>query len=266
LLEQKTFGKAKAAAAGIIILGAATLLSSTLFISSFFTIVGFSLVFWGAILLYIIPTKSNLAMLVSAVAEPASANIERILSENEFHQKGIYVPTKYIDSNSEHFRKLSKHESTESVVIFVPKASLSYDTSRGKQLAPKSGLYISPPGQALCKIFEKQMGKSFSEISLQQFTTIFPNILTSSLKLAQSVNIRIEKNIITIEIIKSLLEQICQETDKYQQTHDQVGCLLSSAIACALAKVIDKPLTINNETRNLQAKVTNTQFSYMSDF
>jgi hypothetical protein len=266
MTDQKIFGKVRIAIAGIVALGILTLVSSAVFLSSFFSLVGISLIFWGTILFYIVPTKSNLAMLVSAVAGPASANIERILGENEIYQKGLYLSTNYINSNRERFKRLSRYESIGNIVIYVPaSANLSPNDNLKLNTAPKSGVYITPPGEALYKIFEQQLGKSFSEITLQEFTTIMPIILTKRLKLAQAVDVQVEKNSVTIEISQSALEKTCQETDKHQQTHKQVGCLLSSALACCLVSVIGKPVTIDSEGRDLTSKVTRINFTYLAD-
>jgi hypothetical protein len=42
---------------------------------------------------------------------------------------------------------------------------------------------------------------------------------------------------------------ICEENQKYPKTHEQVGCLLSSAIACILSKASGKAVIIQNESQ-----------------
>jgi hypothetical protein len=263
LSEKNSFGSVKGAIVGIILLGAFTLILSVFFISSFFAIVGFSLIFWGAILLYVIPTKSNLALLVSAAAQPGSANIEGILSQKGLVQKGVYMSTDFIITNSGIFKKLTDLEKTESTLVFVPMEShASKDTSYSEGVSIKAGIYFIPPGDALCAFFEKQMGKSFSRISLKEFGATIENVLIKRLKLGESANIQIDENAVRIEIVKSLFERTCQETDNQPKTHKQIGCLLSSAIACALTKVTGQPVIIKNETRNPQTRITQITYLY----
>ncbi len=248
---------------GVILLGVLTLISSIFYVSSFFAIVGFSLTFWGTILLYIIPTRSNLALLVSAAAQPGSASIERILSQKGLVQKGIYLSKDFINSNPGIFKKLIGFEKTESTIVFVPEEShASEDTDYSVGVSIKAGIYFIPPGGALCAFFEQQIGKSFSNIPLKEFGATMENVLIKRLKLGESANIRIGENTVKIQIVKSLFERTCQETDNQPKTHKQLGCLLSSAIACALTKVIGQPVVIKNETRNPQSRITEITYLY----
>ena len=261
--ENNNFGSAKVAVVGIILLGAITIITSTLFVSSFFAIVGFSLIFWGAILLYIIPTKSNLALLVSAAAQAASTSVERILIQKGLVQKGVYLSIDFINSNPGIFKKLTSIEKTESTIIFVPEeTNPSEDTSYALGVSIKDGAYFIPPGGALCTIFEQQIGKSFSYVSLKEFGATMENVLIKRLKLGESTNFQIDENTVKIEIVKSLFEKTCQETDNQPKTHKQIGCLLSSAIACALAKVVGQPVIIKNETRNLKTRITEITYLF----
>lgn len=264
MAKKKQSNLDKAAVLSMIALGAATLIISTFYTSSFLAILGFALIFWGAIILYITPTKQAFFELLSAAAEPSSANIERILIQFSLNQKGIYLPP---TSNVGLHDGWSQLQNTESSLVFIPETSnlplpeLEENSPRPK--TSSGGIYVTPPGQALCKIFEQQAGKSFTRIDLRQLQTILPRIL-KGLQLAETVDIQTRENIITIEITKSVLEQICHETSKNQpRTHKQLGCLLTSAIACALAQVTGEPITIQNETRDPQTRTTQIQYQIM---
>jgi hypothetical protein len=248
LPKKKQSNLDKAAVLSMIALGAATLIISTFYTSSFLAILGFAIIFWGTILLYTTPTKHVFFELLNAAAEPSSANIERILAEYSLNQKGIYLPPN--PNNAGLSNGWSLLQNTGSSLVFIPETSnLPLPKPEENSPRPKNsgngGIYITPPGQGLCKIFEQQAGKSFTKIDLRQLQSILPRIIIKDLELAETVDIKTEENIITIEITKSILEQICQETSKNQpRTHKQLGCLLTSAIACALAKVTGEPITI----------------------
>jgi hypothetical protein len=249
----------------IIALGVATLLISTFYTSSFLAILGFSLIFWGAILLYTTPTRPFFFELISAAAEPNSANTERILTEYGLNQKGIYLPPESRDTGLSN--RWSLLQNAESGLVFVPGASNSTLPKPNGTIASfenngSSGIYLTPPGQGLSKIFEIQAGRSFTKIDLRQFQRILPKIL-EELELAEKVRIQTEEKIITIEITGSILIQICKETNLHPRTHKQVGCLLASAIACSLAKVTGERITINNENRDFQTKTLQIQYQIM---
>jgi hypothetical protein len=250
----------------IIVLGVATLLISTFYTSSFLAILGFCLIFWGAILLYTTPTKHVFFDLLSAAAEPSSANIERILKEYGLNQKGVYLPP--TSSNVGLSNRWSPLQDSESSLVFIPETSnLSLpnhaENLEGSEKNRNKGVYLTPPGQALCKIFELQADTSFTRIDFRQFRRILPKIL-KELELAETVDIRTEENMITVEVKRSILDQICKETNIHPQTHKQVGCLLSSSIACALVKVVGEPITIQNENRDPLTKTIEIQYQILT--
>lgn len=265
--KQKQSNLTKASVLSMIALGAATLLISTFYTSSFLAILGFALIFWGTILLYTTPTKPVFYELLSAAAEPSAANIERILTEYNLSQKGIYLPP--TSSNAGLSNRWSLLQNTESSLVFIPETPnlplpKTEENIAKSKTSGNGGIYITPPGQGLCKIFEQQAGKSFIKIDLRQFQSILPKILIKELELAETVDIQTEENIITIEITKSVLDQICKETNNQPRTHKQLGCLLTSAIACALAKVTGEPITIQNENRDPQTKTIQIQYQIMA--
>ena len=260
-MSEQSFSKA--AVLSIILLGLVAIIVSAFLLSSFFAIVGFSLVFWGTLLLYIIPTKNNFALLMNATAEVASANIDRMLTSTSLSSKGIYIPTEHVNDKLPTFDHSNKRKSIDNVVIFIPNSSrISMDNVLELQLSLNDGLFITPPGVGLCKILEHQMGRPFSKVNLKQFISVMPSVLTKSSKFAESVDMLLEERALTVKVVKSIFEPTCRESNKQPQTHTQVGCILSSALACALAMVIHKPVTIDNETRDLESKITQTKYIF----
>jgi hypothetical protein len=251
----------------LIALGALTLVISLFYTSSFLALLGFALIFWSAILLYLTPTKPVYLELLNATAQPGMANIETILDEYNLTQKGIYLPTKSSSTNLIDYRSLIQNK--ESCLVFLPETPnaepVKQEANAARLESSKSGgVYITPPGEALCKLFEKQAGKSFNEISLQKLQSILPKVLTESLEFVETVDIQQDKeNIITVELTKSIFERICNEANNHPRTHEQVGCLLSSAIACALAKATGRPIVIEKEVHDQQQGTTQIHYRIM---
>ncbi|RPJ27419.1 MAG: hypothetical protein EHM25_11105 [Nitrosopumilales archaeon] len=239
----------------VIVLGIAALISSIFYASSLLAIVGFCLVFWGALLLYIVPTKSNyLAIFLHASSEVANANIEKMLSAYGSHQHGIYLPAKWVPSM----------KNVDAIPVFVPKKLIEQNKLNEKDLLSIPGLYLTPPGAGLCRILETQVGNSFSNINVQQFLEIIPSLLTKITGFAEVAKAQISENTLTIELTKNMFDATCQATDEEPQTHKQVGCLLSSSLACAIAKVTNTPVMITSEVRNLQAKTTKIEYRVLA--
>jgi hypothetical protein len=71
-------------------------------------ILGTAIVFWGAILFYILPVKHVPLAFIAASASSNVNNIERILFEFDLSEKGVYLPPKNL-------------KNIESSLIFIPK-------------------------------------------------------------------------------------------------------------------------------------------------
>ena len=230
---------------------------SAFYVSSFLAILGVAIIFWGAILLYITPSKHVPLTLLNASANSNASNIERILSEANLAEKGFYLPPKNLTN-------------IESSLIFIPetpKTPLPKPEEITEKLLPKrkDGVFLTPPGLALSQLFERQLGVSFTKTDLAHVQRVLPKLLIEGTELAEDAEIQIKNNTITIEITGSILAGVCQETNKNPKTHEQVGCLLSSAIACALAKATGKAITIQKETQSPNLKTTRIEYQIVEE-
>jgi hypothetical protein len=229
-----------------LITGVAMIVLSTLNDSSFLAIVGVSVAFWCILLLFFTPTKRAFLSLLKASANAGGSNIERSLMEFNLVEKGIYLPPQ----NLRNF---------ESSLVFVPKTNGAVlPTSREKAdklfNEKKTGLFFTPPGLALSEMFENELGLSFRKISLPQMQSLIKRLF-HNLKFAEDAEVRIQDRTITLEITGSIFNTLCNEASISQpRTHAQIGCILSSAFACAFAKASDKPVTIQKDTLNHDTK------------
>ncbi len=238
-------------------LGVVIVATSAFYSSTYLALLGVAIIFWGVILLYVTPSKHVPLTLLNASAEATSANIERLISELNLSEKGVYLPPKNL-------------KNTESSLIFIPKTSKTplpqpEETNEKLLSNEKTGalIYVTPPGWALSRLFEEELGFSFTKTDLNQIQTKLPKILVEGMELAEKAEIQIQGNTVTVEITGSVLDEICRQTDSQPKTHKQVGCFLSSAIACALAKSTGKPVTIQNETRNQETKTTQIEYEML---
>lgn len=228
---------------------------SAFYVSSLLAILGVSIIFWGIILLYVTPSKHVPLTLFNASHEGTAANIERLILELNLSESGIYLPPRNL-------------KDTESSLVFIPKTPQTPlptpDEPNQKQLTnQKTGAFVTPPGAALMRIFEEALGDSFTKTELSQIQNKLPKLLTQNLELAENVEIQIQDNTVEVEITGSVLNEICKQTDSQPKTHNQIGCLLSSSIACALAKATGKPTIIQNEIRNQETKTTHITYQIL---
>jgi len=212
---------------------------SCFYISSFLAIFGLTIVFWGVILYYIKSSNQVPLSFITAVSTSSVDNLNRFLSEIGFTQKGIYLPpNKLLDP--------------ESSLVFIPKEPFqplpeSEEITNNIFTSKKEGILLSPIGYGFMRIIEQKLGKSFSKLDLQTFQKQLPRLLVDDLGIVENLEIHAEKNFVTFEMAGNKFTDECNQTQKYPQVHYGVGCILSSTLACALAKVTGKPVTINNE-------------------
>ncbi|MCW4004941.1 MAG: hypothetical protein NWE95_13635 [Candidatus Bathyarchaeota archaeon] len=248
----------KIAVITMLALGVSLTLASAVYASSFLAILGVSLIFWGAILLYIAPTKQVPLTLLTASVTANSLNIERILAEHGLTHKGIYLPPKNLID-------------IESSLTFIPKKPneplpKSEDTTDEKLTSPTtSGVFITPPGLALSKLFEQELGVSFTKTNLKYLQEKMPRLLVENMGLAENVDVQTPNDTITVEITNSLFSSVCQENRKLPLTHNAVGCLLPSAIACAFAKATGKPIVIADERQGTDDNTTTIEYRILEE-
>lgn len=220
--------------------------------SSFLAILGVSVSFWSMLLLFFTPTKQTFIALLNASAIASGSNIERSLLEFNLAEKGVYLPPQ----NLLNF---------ESSLVFIPRTSQTplpgpNETNDKLFTEKKNGLFFTPPGLALSNMFENQLGVSFRKISLPQMQEAIMK-LNRKLKFAEEAQIQIKDRIVTLEVIGSIFNTLCHETRNDQpRTHEQIGCIFASAFACALAKVTDRPITIQKDTLNTDTKTLTIEY------
>lgn len=242
----------------MLIAGVASILVAAFIPSSFLAILGTALIFWGVVLLFITPGKHVPMALLNASSASNSDNLERVLSEFGLTAKGVYLPPENL-------------KNAESSLIFVPKEDNVHLPSPDEitekiTSKDKNGIYLSPPGFALSSLFEKEIATSFAKVDLAFLQNRLPRLLVENLDLAQKAELEVQGKTIIVTLTGSLFSNVCSETDKQPHVHAQIGCLLTSALACVLAKTTGKPITIQDETRNPETKQTIITFSVEERF
>ena len=222
-------------ALGIILIGL-----SVFYYSSVSSIIGLALTFWGAILLYITPSRHVPLQLLNATATSAPLNIETFLEESKLYEKGIYLSPKH----------LADYESS---LIFIP-ATKNKNLPTAEQTSDKKlhckdppGVLLTPPGLGLSKLFEKEYGHSFTKTDLKTLNEQLPKLLIEDLEIAEQVTVNSQNNTITLSMKNTIFNQLCAETKNQQRIHNSIGNVLSSALACIYAKSAGKPVSIENE-------------------
>ena len=222
-----------------------------------FAIIGTSLLFWSSILLYIRPSRLIPITYLTTSTATAMSNIERLLTQLQTTKKGIYLPPKNL-------------QDIESSLVYLPKTP-KQDLPQNREpqttlfCEEDKGLLLTPPGAALTKLYEQTAGTSFLKADFTYIQTKISELLTEKLEMAENVEITQHNDKIIIEIVGNIFQDDCQESQKYTQAHNAIGCLLSSSFACMLAKVTGKPITIINEEHKKDKKQTKIEYQIMEE-
>jgi hypothetical protein len=105
---------------------------------------------------------------------------------------------------------------------------------------------LTPPGDQLSKLIEKQLDISFAKTDINYLIQNLPNLLIQDLEIAENIEIEKDNQQIKIRITNSIFKEIHKEKNKLLHIPTSIGCPLSSAIACALTKATGKPITIEH--------------------
>ena len=236
--------------------GALALLFSVYSTSYVLAFIGLGLTFWGALFLYIKPSKYVKLELLTNSSSSAISNVERMLTNAGSNQKGIYLPPKRLEDYTSSLILVPRTTNQP-----LPTAAQTNTSEAGSQNL--LGLFITPPGLALSRLFEKHLGKSFTETKLENLQTLLPKLF-EELEITKNIIVNIENGTVTVQMQNHIFEEICAETKKNEKTHQSVGCLLTSALACVLAKATGKPITIENDSLT-HDKTTVVKYKIMED-
>lgn len=235
----------------ILLLAFAFLFSSVFSDSYVAAFIGLGLTFWGVLLMYVRSTKYVKLDLLTAASSSTLGIVEEMLAATAFTNKGIYLPPKLLPDYS--LNLVSIHATSEQA---LPKRE---EITKNKNSKTQQWLFLTPPGQALCAIFEKQLGKSFTEMDLPEFRSSLPKLF-EELEITKHVSLDVEGNAITVRAQSHIFEDLCKETGKLERTVTALGSPFSSALGCALAKVAGKPVIIEKEEHTSDDDTTTIQY------
>jgi hypothetical protein len=125
------------------------------------------------------------------------------------------------------------------------------------------GIYLTPPGLALSRLFEKELNVSFTETDLKSLQKELPSLF-EKLEISKDTSITANDTSATITITKHIFISLCEETAKLKKAYETVGSPLSSALACVLAKATGKPVTLQKE-ETTQDRTTTIEYRMLED-
>jgi hypothetical protein len=123
---------------------------------------------------------------LTASTQITTSNIERLLSEFKITQKAIYLPPKNLQDADNSLLFISE---TQNLTLPQPHETKTTELFSDK---PPNNLFLTPPGDALTRLFEQELGGPFTKINIKTLNEKLLKI-TENLGLFENIAIGIEK-------------------------------------------------------------------------
>jgi len=165
----------------LLFFGAASVISSIFYVSTILAFIGLTLIFWGALLLFMKPIRYVKTSLLDSTAISSLTTIDHVISEFNYKGKAVYLPP------LPYFLKGYKggvvYISSKEEIILPPVHEVS-----GKKVFVKNpqGICIVPPGLSLVNLYEKELGKEFAKVDLEYLKNNLPRLFVENLEIAKT--------------------------------------------------------------------------------
>jgi hypothetical protein len=219
--------------------------------------IGLGLIFWGVLFIYIRTDQYTKKTLLSAVAYPEVATLNRIISDLGFKGNPIYLPPKYFTNPEIQKAYIPKQNTT-----IIPKPEQIQSQESQTFTNTPSGMLVTPPGSELIKLFEKTIGTDLAKTNLRRLQQTLPRTIVEDLEIAQSFEMEIKADKILVQIANSAYSE---SNPKKEQQSSAFGSTLSSAIACALAKTTGNPIIIEKQETRQGGRNLNIEYRIMDE-
>lgn len=224
--------------------GCLALVTSIIYVSIILCFIGLGLSLWGSLLLYVIPARYIKSELYEHTVPPLLSNLNRILLELGYHGKGIYFSPQTLKAHARFNETLLIIPAQNE--IFIPQTEQLTDSVF---LENMNAVSLTPTGLDLAMLIEEELGVNliFSDIALLQ-DKLMP-VLVEDLEVMKDFNMNIEREMVHVEMKQLAYKDLCKDGNQVDVCL-KIACPLCSSIACILARVTGKPVTIEKRQVN----------------
>jgi hypothetical protein len=215
-------------------MGAATLVTSIVYVSSILAFIGLSLTFWGALLLYA-KTQEYTSELLDASMLSSLYTFNQLIQELNYKGKLVYLPPKYFENPETVKIYISKQKKTD-----LPKPEETQKQKNNLFVKNHQGILLTPPGAELTKLFESTLETNFTKVNLKYLQQNLPKLFVEDLEIAENLEFQTKEDTIHLKITNL----IYKDSTNLSHGFNKIGCPVCSAIACAITKATGNPVMI----------------------
>lgn len=223
----------------LIILGAVALFFSVLYTLLILAFIGLGLLFFGVTFTYVRSDEYVKKILLDTTVFSQQATLKHIIQELQYEGYIVYLPPKYFRSPEVQRAYISERENGP-----LPTFEEVQKNEQAFLIENPPGVLFTPPGAELSKLFEKTLGTYFTDVDLQYLLQNMPKLFVEDLEIAQDFEMEIEDDVIRVKVHDCVYNTSGEETGESSSRYSTLDSPLVSAMACALAKTINKPVMV----------------------
>ncbi len=232
---------------GLIFLALALVHTNT--ISAF---IGIALTFWGALLLYIRPTKFiRQEILATSIVEPLML-INRILSELDYQGTPTFISPGTLGS-------------LQNVFLYIPKSG-SLQIPKDEDIPGEKIFYDDPPsikitpsGFQLSKLLEADLRTNFNSVDMEYLNNNLGKAIVDGFELTKSFEMEYDTSSVQVTMKETIFDELIDLLNK-EKNPVLVGDPITSAIACILALMTRNPVKIASLEYDKTSKTLNVAY------
>ena len=210
--------------------------------------IGLTLIFIGAVLFYVTPTQFIMKSILDSTLTETLKQNHRLLKELEYMGKPTYVSPSTLFGFQE-------------AILYIPKSDQTPPPTNEKLTANKihinnpDAIKITPPGDGLHKLIEKELRTDFSTSTTDYLQYNLEQAIVEGLEITESLDLEITETTAQATTKNNIFQKIVEELNETDQI---IGDPLTSALACIIARSTRKPITI--ESINIEAEYVKANF------
>jgi hypothetical protein len=231
--------------------------------SQILALVGLGLTFWAAVFVLVAPYHYVESTLLTSSAATIYLTIDRIIRDYKYQGKGYYLPPysqeEYLPENLKGLRE------TTAFISFTQDSTMPgiEDIAKSKFLvASKKGVLVTPPGLGLLTETEKNM-PSTTKMGINDLFESISTIMSERFGLAREITLNAETERVNLTIHGSVYMDLYNPRGR-PESIDLLGCPIASAIACAIAKHVGRPVTIQKIKVILEDQTTEVEYKIIT--
>jgi len=216
--------------------------------------IGIALTFWGALLLYIRPTRFIRKEILDTTTQPLET-YHKLIEELGYEGTPQHISP-------------STLWGLRNTVIYIPKSDNTPKPTDEQLSADETlihnpqALKLTPPGQSLSRLIEEELKTNFSTIDLEYLKYNLEKALVEGLEIAEAFQMEPSESTVHVEMKGSIFyDTIKKQIESKKQ--QQIGDPLNSAIACILARSTRKPVIIENIQTEPRGRTIKTDFKLL---